>query len=176
MSQPNTFFQLMSFHIKCATKNPFGHSVHFQHSSTSQAKCIQSLKAQLYIEGKSYCYHLALRKKVCIREEHGLLSPMEIKKEYSVKRGFSSSKSVTHFVKSVSETEILVDKSPYFCCILDAHWSALSAGKRLLQIHCCQWKNMTQITSHFSTYFHFVGWNSGRSTCGLVTKLSDLFS
>lgn len=54
-----------------------------------------------------------------------------------------------HFVKRASEKDILVHKFPCFCCFLDTQWSAFSAGKRLLEVRCWQWKNMTQTTLHF---------------------------
>lgn len=180
MSQPNTFFQLMSFHIKYAAKNPSGHSVHFQHPSTRQAKCTQKLKGTRVLRRKNLSLASKEKERYASVGNHTFLSPLEIKKEYSAKRCFSRSKqvlSVSCFVKSASEIEILVHKFPCFRCIPDAHWSALSAGKRLLQVCCCQWKNITQTT----LYFQFqrllpLGLDSWHWNCGLVTKLSELSS
>lgn len=85
---------------------------------------------------------------------------------------------ITDFVKSVSKIDILVHKFPRFCCILDSHWSALSSGKRLLQVCYCQWKNMTWtiLLFNFIIYFHFMGLDSWHSNFGLVTKLRELLS
>lgn len=94
MSQPNTSFQLMSFHIKYATKNPSGHSIHFQHPPTSQAKCIQRLKGTSVLRRKKLSLASEENQRYASVGNHALLSPLEMKTP--LQRGVFSSAS-KHF-------------------------------------------------------------------------------
>lgn len=46
------------FHIKYATKNPSGHSIHFQHPAIRQTKCTQRLKGTSVLRTKKRGMHL----------------------------------------------------------------------------------------------------------------------